>query len=161
MADWVANPLVNISSINERLDAVAELVADSRVCDELREKLHGIYDLQRLLSRISTGRASPRDLAHVGQTLAALPAVKAKITGRKSASLLRQLEAALDLCPEMRAQLETALVDRLPAAEPRRAASSAAGFHAELDGLRELAAGGKQWIARIRRRKRNARASPI
>jgi len=99
-----------------------------------------------LLSRISTGRASPRDLAHVGQTLAALPALKAKITGRKSA-LLRQLEAELDLCPEMRARLETALVDPCPL-QSREGGIIRAGFHAELDGLRELAAGGKQWIAR-------------
>ncbi len=87
-----------------------------------------------------------RDLAHVGQTLAALPAVKAKITGRKSA-LLRQLEAELDLCPEMRARLETALVDPCPL-QSRDGGIIRAGFHAELDGLRELAAGGKQWIAR-------------
>ncbi len=61
LADWVANPLAEISAINERLAAVAELVAGSRVNDELREKLRGIYDLQRLLSRVTTGRASPRD----------------------------------------------------------------------------------------------------
>src|SRR4029079_11549149 len=89
---------------------------------------------------------SPRDLAHVGQTLAALPVVKAKITGRQSA-LLRQLEAELDLCPEMRARLETALVDPCPL-QSREGGIICAGFHAELDGLRELAAGGKQWIAR-------------
>jgi DNA mismatch repair protein MutS len=146
LADWVANPLAEIAAINERLDAVAELVADSRVNDELREKLRGIYDLQRLLSRVTTGRASPRDLAHVGQTLAALPMLKAKITGRKS-DLLRQLETEIDLCPEMRARLEAALVDPCPL-QSREGGIIRAGFHAELDGLRELAAGGKQWIAR-------------
>ena len=145
LADWVANPLADLPAINERLDAVAELVADSRLADELRDKLRGIYDMQRLLARISTGRASPRDLAHVGHTLAALPAVKAKITGRKSA-LLSQLESEIDLCPEIRAKLESALVEDCPL-QSREGGIIRPGHSSELDSLRELAAGGKQWIA--------------
>ncbi|MCC7086227.1 MAG: DNA mismatch repair protein MutS [Pirellulales bacterium] len=146
LADWVANPLVNLTEIDERLDAVAELVADGRMADELREKLRGIYDIQRLLARITTGRASPRDLAHLGQTLSALPAVKAKMTGRNSV-LLSRLEAEVDLCPEIRARLESALVDNCPL-QSREGGMIRAGFNADLDNLHELAAGGKQWIAR-------------
>src|ERR1700749_2029874 len=84
-----------------------------RLTDELREKLRGIYDLQRLLARIATGRATPRDLSHVRQTLATLPAVKAKITGRSS-TLLGSLESQLDLCPDIRSRLDSALVDNCP-----------------------------------------------
>ena len=146
LADWVANPLAELAAIDERLDAVAELVADSRTCDDLRDKLRGIYDMQRLLARIATGRASPRNLAHVGHTLAALPAVKAKITGRKS-ELLSRLEGELDLCPEIRARLESALVEDCPL-QSREGGIIRPGHSSELDGLRELAAGGKQWIAR-------------
>ncbi len=72
--------------------------------------------------------------------------LKAKITGRKS-DLLRQLETEIDLCPEMRSRLEAALVDPCPL-QSREGGIIRAGFHAELDSLRELAAGGKQWIAR-------------
>jgi DNA mismatch repair protein MutS len=146
LADWVANPLVNLAAIDERLDAVAELVADARLCDDLREKLRSIYDIQRLLARITTGRASPRDLSHIGQTLSALPTVKAKITGRKS-QLLSRLETEIDLCPEIRARLAAALVDHCPL-QNRDGGIIRAGFNADLDNLRELAGGGKQWIAR-------------
>ncbi|HTQ38986.1 MAG TPA: DNA mismatch repair protein MutS [Pirellulales bacterium] len=145
LAEWVANPLTELGPINQRLDAVAELVAESRLTDDLRGKLRDIYDLPRLLARISTGRASPRDLAHVGQTLAALPAVKAKLTGRRS-ELLARLESELDLCPDIRARLGAALVDNCPL-QSREGGIIRPCYHAELDGLRELAAGGKQWIA--------------
>ncbi|HEY2826355.1 MAG TPA: DNA mismatch repair protein MutS [Pirellulales bacterium] len=146
LADWVANPLAELAPINDRLDAVAELAADPRLTDDLREKLRGIYDIQRLLARITTGRASPRDLSHVGQTLAALPAIKAKLTGRRSA-LLTSLEAEVDLCPDIRGRLEAALVENCPL-QTRDGGIIRAGFNTELDSLRELAAGGKQWIAR-------------
>jgi DNA mismatch repair protein MutS len=146
LAEWVANPLTDLAAIDLRLDAVAELVEDARLCDDLRERLGGIYDLERLLARVTTGRATPRDLAFVGRTLAALPAIKARLTARRS-PLLNQLEAELDLCPEIRARLETALADECPLSS-RDGGLIRAGFHAPLDGLRELAAGGKQWIAR-------------
>jgi DNA mismatch repair protein MutS len=146
LADWVANPLVNLATIDQRLDAVAEFVADARLADDVREKLRGIYDIQRLLARITTGRASPRDLSHIGQTLSALPAVKAKLTGCKS-ELLSWLETEIDLCPEIRARLEAALLNDCPL-QSREGGIIRAGFNADLDTMRELAAGGKQWIAR-------------
>jgi DNA mismatch repair protein MutS len=146
LAEWLASPLTDKGQIEARLDAVDELARDSALRDELREQLRGVYDLQRLLARVATGRASPRDLSFVGRTLAALPKLKAKLTARKS-SLLNELEQQIDLCPEIRAQLEAALVDDCPL-QPRDGGLIRGGYHAELDKLRDLAAGGKQWIAK-------------
>ena len=95
---------------------------------------------------MTTGRASPRDLSFVGRTLACLPKVKAKLTGRASA-LLQQLEARLDLCADVRGPLEPALVDDCPLTA-RDGGFIRAGYRADLDELRELMAGGKQWIAK-------------
>ncbi len=131
LADWLANPLAERRAIDERLDAVAELVDDARLAAGLVELLRGVYDLERLLARVTTGRASPRDLSFVGRTLAALPAVKAKITARPSA-LLARLETELDLCPELRARLEAALEDDCPLAS-REGGFIRAGFSPELD----------------------------
>ena len=105
-----------------------------------------MYDVERLLARVTTGRASPRDLSFLGRTLRSLPAVKAKLTARRS-ELLSELEAAIDLCPELRATLDAALADECPLAS-REGGFIRDGFSAELDALRELAHGGKQWIAR-------------
>ncbi|HEX3997034.1 MAG TPA: DNA mismatch repair protein MutS [Pirellulales bacterium] len=146
LADWLANPLADLAAIHERSEAIAELVGDARLCDDLRTRLEDIHDLQRLLARVTTGRASPRDLACVGRTLAALPAIKARLTARTSA-LLNRLESELDLCGEIRARLEAALADDCPLAS-REGGLIRGGFHAELDTLRDLSAGGKQWMAR-------------
>jgi DNA mismatch repair protein MutS len=145
LADWLAAPLTDVATIDARLDAVAELVADPSLAAKLREALGQIYDIQRLLARVTTGRASPRDLSFVGRTLACLPKVKAKLTGRTSA-LLVQLESRLDLCADIRGPLEQALVDDCPLTT-RDGGYIRAGYRAELDELRQLMAGGKQWMA--------------
>ncbi len=145
LADWLANPLTDLAALAERHDAVGELVADARLTEDLQERLRGISDVERLLARVTTGRASPRDLAAIGRTLATLPAIKARLTARKSALLCR-LEQELDLCAEIRAKLETALADDCPLVS-REGGFIRDGFHPPLDTLRELASGGKQWIA--------------
>ncbi len=180
LADWVANPLTSVSAIDARLDAVAGMVADGRVRELLRDELRGMYDLERLLARVATGRASPRDLSLVGRTLAKLPKVKelAKSSptlrvgqavpqtpppscdshdpapvlshtecGTTTCDLLTELHARLDLCPEIRAQLDSALVDDCPLSATG-GGFIRGGYSGELDRLRDLAAGGKQWIAK-------------
>ena len=129
-----------------RQEAVAELVADAALADHLRETLRKVYDVQRLLARVTTGRASPRDLSFLGRTLRALPGLKARLTARKS-GLLNQLEAQIDLCPDLRSRLDAGLADDCPLSS-RDGGFIRDGFHEPLDALRELAHGGKQWIAR-------------
>jgi DNA mismatch repair protein MutS len=145
LADWLANPLVDLARIDERLDAVAELVAEPALADALHDHLRSIYDLERLLARVTTLRASPRDLSFIGRTLARLPQIKAKIAARRS-SLIERLETQLDLCCELRAALDKALADECPLAS-REGGFVRDGFSAELDALRDLTSGGKRWIA--------------
>src|SRR5690606_876125 len=100
---------------------------------------------QRLTARVSTGRASPRDLAAVRRTLELLPRLKALITARQ-APLLRELEARLELCPDLREALDAALVDD-PPPSPKEGGLIREGYAPELDELREIASSGKEWIA--------------
>jgi len=146
LSDWLASPLTDLLRINSRLDAVEELMGEAGLRSQLRDQLRNVYDLERLLARVTTGRASPRDLSFIGRTLGSLPKVKAKLTARKS-ELLCQLEAELDLCPDVRSKLESALVSDCPLTA-REGGFIRDGFDEELDRLRELAAGGKQWIAK-------------
>ncbi len=146
LADWLASPLTDGEAIAARLDAVEQLVSDAKLCGELREKLGDVYDLQRLLARVATGRASPRDLQFIARTLSALPAIKAKLTARES-DLLGELEQQIDLCPELRGKLESALIDDCPLSA-RDGGFIRPQYNSRLDELRELATGGREWIAR-------------
>lgn len=145
LADWLRRPLTCVESIHRRQDAVGELVGDPSLCASLREELRGVYDLQRLVARATTGRASPRDLASVCRTLGVLPRIKAKLAARRS-ERLTQLESRIDLCGQLREALAAALEDDCPLS-PREGGFVRQGYSSDLDECRELMAGGKQWMA--------------
>jgi DNA mismatch repair protein MutS len=147
LQEWLLTPLAERDAIESRLDAVTELVGQSQLREELRRSLEQVHDLQRLTSRASTGRALPRDVGAIARTLRFLPTVKAKIAARKSA-MLRELEANLELCPELRNLLDSALVEE-PPLSPREGNLIKPGYSADLDELRQIAKGGKEWIARF------------
>ena len=144
--DWLSTPLADRGAIESRLDAVGELAEDAGLRQEIRQLLHEVSDLQRLTARVSTGRASPRDLGAVGRTLRQLPKFKAKVSARK-ATLLRELEHRLELCPDLREALDAALVDD-PPQNAREGGIVRRGYDRELDEQRDLASGGREWMAR-------------
>jgi DNA mismatch repair protein MutS len=145
--EWLLSPLAERADIDARLDAVGELAAEQSLRQSIRTELAEVFDLQRLTARVSTGRATPRDLAAIARTLRLLPRLKARVTARRSA-LLRQLEAELELCPDLREALDVALVDE-PPQNAREGGIIRPGFNAELDELRQIMRGGKEWIARF------------
>ena len=150
LGQWLANPLTSLEEIQSRHDTVDELCKEQKLRGELREFLKEVFDLQRLLARVASGRSSPRDLSCISKTLAMLPSLKAKLTGRNS-RWLQQLEADLDLCAELRGQLERALVDPCPA-QIKDGGFIKEGYDKNLDQYRQLATGGKQWIAEYQQR---------
>jgi DNA mismatch repair protein MutS len=146
LSDWLAAPLIRPEAIGERLEAVSLFIRDSGLRDDLREALGLAYDLERLAARVGTGRASPRDLVGLARTLALLPRIKARIAARGT-KRIAELEAALELCPEVRSSIEAALVDNPPNAL-KEGGLIRSGYHAELDELRDIARGGKSWIVK-------------
>lgn len=145
LADWLRRPLTNVEAIRQRQGAVEELFNDATLTGAVRDELKGVYDLQRLVARATTGRASPRDLASVGRTLGQLPRIKAKLSARKSERLTR-LGERIDLCGELHQRLTAALSDDCPMSS-REGGFIRKGFSPELDECRGLMAGGKQWMA--------------
>jgi DNA mismatch repair protein MutS len=146
LQDWVVAPLTDRAAISDRLDAVAELVEQHAVRADLRQGLDDVFDLQRLTTRASTGRASPRDLAGIARTLRLLPAIKSHLAGR-AAALLCDLDARLDPCPNLGSALDAALADD-PPLSPREGGLIRPGHDAELDRLRAITRDGKGWIAK-------------
>ncbi|MBA4187272.1 MAG: DNA mismatch repair protein MutS [Planctomycetaceae bacterium] len=144
--DSVLAPLTDTVAIDARFDAVEEILKDHKLRGQLRELLEACSDIQRLTTRVSTARANPKDLGAIARTLRMLPAVKAKLTGRRSA-LLQDLEKRLELCPDIRELLDKALTDDPPYIA-KDGGTIKAGYNAELDELRTLMTEGKNWIAR-------------
>jgi DNA mismatch repair protein MutS len=142
---WLSAPLRRVVQINRRLDAVAEFVQATNLRNEIRGLLRGVYDLQRLVARVTTGRCAPRDLSAIARTLKVAPALKAKLAGRSSV-WIQELEAELDPCTDLRSELERGLNDPCPA-QLRDGGVIKSGYAAPLDELRNLASGGKKWIA--------------
>ncbi|HEY1189495.1 MAG TPA: DNA mismatch repair protein MutS [Gemmata sp.] len=144
--DSVLAPLTDLGAISARLDAVEEFLKDHALRRAVRDQLDACADIQRLTTRVSTAKAGPRDLAAIARTLRKLPAVKAKLAGRRSV-LLQDLEKRLELCPDIRELLDKA-IEEDPPHIAKEGGVIRAGFSAELDELRALTTDGKNWIAR-------------
>lgn len=150
LAEWLAAPLTDREAIIRRQAAVAEFLNRSHAAIQIREGLSQMFDLERLLGRITTGRCTPRDLAGVGRTLKQLPHITAVLTDCGS-PLLKHAAGNLDPCPELEAKLAAALVDQCPLSSTE-GGFIRPGYSPELDELRQLAQGGKQWIAEYQAR---------
>jgi DNA mismatch repair protein MutS len=153
---WLLAPLVDPLAVNARLDAVEVLHADTRGRDRLREALDGVRDLERLASRAAMGRAAPRELGSLRDSILRLPDVAAALDaleGRERAALLERATDELDHLADLGSELERALVER-PAAQTADGDAIRPGYDAELDALRNVRDGGKQYIAALQARER-------
>ena len=145
LAEWLSAPLIEKLQIDRRLDAVLALVTNQSLATRLTEKLTGIGDLERLISRVVSGRAGPRDLQRIGHATAILPDLIAVLAGRDG--LLAELCDSLDPCEELTRRISTTLREGCPVFA-RDGGFVQTGFDTRLDELVELASGGKAWIAR-------------
>src|SRR5215813_3061067 len=155
LRNWLLRPLLDGDAIEARLDAVAQLVQQTVVRGEIRKELKGIQDLERLTSRITLGLASPRELLALRKSLVQLPVLRNFLmpppTG--GSGLLRFLFNEIDELADVRDHLERALSDEPPALATE-AGTIRAGFHADLDELRNLSQHSKQIIAAMEERDR-------
>ncbi|MCC5856437.1 MAG: DNA mismatch repair protein MutS [Idiomarina sp.] len=145
---WLQQPLRNTSQINQRLDAVAVLL-DQQAWHELNPLLRNVGDLERSLGRVALQTARPRDLARIRFALEQLPALTALVTDWT-------LPLAIDYPPvlaELCQLLQRAIVDNPPVVL-RDGGVIASGYHAELDELRALSAGGTAELEALEQRER-------
>ncbi len=147
LAEWLTSPLMDRAAIEARHDAVGELAGDPVLRRELRELLGEAPDLQRMAARVSTGRATPRDLGAISKALRLLPKLKARVSARSSRPL-RELEGRIDLCHDLREALDAALVDD-PPTNAKEGGVIRRGYDRELDELHRTAREGKDWMARF------------
>jgi len=145
-------PSLDRAEIEGRLDAAAELLQQTILRAELRKQLGGILDIERLLAKITMGVANPRDVLALGRSLEKIPALKATFETQRAARL-RDLHDRLDEVAEARDRILQAIADE-PPINLADGGTVRAGFHPDLDELRDLSRNGRQVIAQIEARER-------
>jgi len=141
---FIARPLADAKRVNERLDIVESFVRDRAALAQLRRLLSGVRDVERLIAKVDSGRANPRDLKGLAASLRPLPEIVAK---------QGEVRGAFHLTPQPDL---VALIDRAVVDEPPVMLNDggifADGFSPELDEVRGLAADGHKWIAEYQAR---------
>src|SRR6202041_2446692 len=171
LRSWILRPEISLCEIDERLEAVAELKARTIAREEVHAELEGILDLERLMSRVTLGIATPRDLLALRGSLDKIPAVRGLIVEQNApdavaapteppapvsaiaARRLRALHEQMDDLADTRDLIARAISDE-PPAMPNEPGVIRRGFHSELDELRAVLTDGRQTITAMEDRKR-------
>jgi len=147
MRNWIARPLARAADINARLDDVQAFVENRASLSALRSLLSGVRDLERLVAKVDSGRANPRDLKGLAASLRPIPDIVGHLC-----QMGRDLQTGM---PKPQQEIVD-LLDRAIAEDPPVMLSDggfiAPGFNAELDDVRTVATEGRQWLAEFQAR---------
>ncbi len=152
LRSWLLRPSIEIAEINARLDAVETQVHGTVGREELRRALDGIFDLERLLSRVTLETATPRDVLALASSLNKLPGVRSALKSLEAARLT-SLHDSIDELRDLQEKIDKTIVP-----EPPLSFSDGGvirnGLNQELDDLRDLSRNSKQFLAQIEQRER-------
>ena len=149
---WIEQPLIHKEEIIRRQDVVEELNMSYISREELCEYLNPIYDLERLIGRISYKTANPRDLIAFKTSLEMLPHIK-RLLGEFRSAVFKELEAELDPLEDLYSLIEQAIEDD-PPITVRDGGMIKEGFSEEADRLRQAKTEGKDWLAQLESREK-------
>lgn len=147
LRNYLEQPLIDKKEILRRQDAIEELNADLILREELREYLNPIYDLERLLGRISYRTANPRDMVAFKHSLQMLPHIKNLLKDIKT-PLLKELCDKLDSLEDIADLIEQAILEE-PPITIREGGIIKDGYSEEADKLRQAKTDGKNWLAQL------------
>lgn len=147
---WVECPLCDCAAISRRQNAVEELLRDSVRLKDFTDRLSGIYDLERLMTRVVYNTANAKELLSLKTTLEPLPEIKKLLESCKS-QLLRDVCRDLDLLEDVYRLVCDAIREDAPFSV-REGGMIQSGFNAELDELREIVEGGKGYLSELERK---------
>jgi DNA mismatch repair protein MutS len=152
---WLKHPLLDLKAIEQRLEAIAEFKDNLILRGDLRELLDGVYDLERLIGRLTLMAANARDLVALKLSIWKIPAIKnllqSAITGRSS--LIQDLIQTCDELSDIGELIDRAIVNE-PPITLREGGLIKEGYNQELDELRKICREGKDWIAHLEQTER-------
>ncbi|WP_293905130.1 DNA mismatch repair protein MutS [Sphingobacterium sp. UBA5670] len=147
---WIVMPLKDKKSIQERLNVVDFFFINRDLRDELIGQIKQVGDLERLISKIGLQKANPREIVQLKRALYAIEKLK-ELTDRKDADALRRISDQLDACTVIREKIEQQVQAEPPVAI-NKGSVIAEGVDPELDRLRKIAFGGKDYLLEIQKR---------
>ncbi|MFR4350938.1 MAG: DNA mismatch repair protein MutS [Roseburia sp.] len=152
LRSYVEQPLIDVEEIARRQDAICELNANVITREELREYLNPIYDLERLITRVTYLSANPRDLIAFRNSIGMLPPIHT-LLGEFDGELLRQLRENIDTLEELHALIDAAIVEE-PPISVRDGGLIKEGYSEEVDKYRHAKTEGKTWLAELETKER-------
>ena len=144
---FTEQPLIEKQSIDGRLDAVEELKNNAILRDEIREYLGPVYDLERLVSKISYQSANPRDLISFQSSLEMLPPIK-QLLSELSSQELKVIYDEFDILEDLNCLIQNSIVEEPPLAM-KEGGIIKDGYHKDVDTYREAKSKGKNWLAQL------------
>lgn len=154
LRSMIEQPLIQVEAINHRLDAIEELNQDAITREELREYLNPIYDLERLIGKISYKSANPRDLIAFQSSLEMLPPIKVLLEDAETANL-KEIYDKMDPLEDICSLIKDAIAEEPPIAI-KEGGIIKEGYNEEVDKLRKAKTEGKGWLAALEEREREA-----
>ena len=149
---YIEQPLIERTEIERRLDAVTELKEEAISREEIREYLSPVYDLERLITRITYGSANPRDLTAFSTSLEMLPAIHYILEDMKS-DLLCEICKEMDTLEDLCSLVKSAIAQEPPIAM-KEGNIIRDGYSEEVDTLRRAKSDGKTWLAKLEEQER-------
>ncbi|MFA5385160.1 MAG: DNA mismatch repair protein MutS [Eubacteriales bacterium] len=152
LRSWIDRPLLNLRSIVNRQEAVEETAGSLIFRYELKQILSSIYDLERLSARVAYGSANARDLLALKNSVSVLPSLKQLLRGSRSELWLEISESIVSL-KDLWKLLDSAIADN-PPTSVKDGGIIKTGYHPEVDRLRNISSGGKEWLVSLELRER-------
>ena len=149
---WISAPLRDLKKIQSRLDSVEELLKNKSQRKKIETELKEVGDLERIISRICTGRANPREVVALKTSLKKIPAIKEHLSNFKT-DALSKTSRELNPLENLVERIQNAIIDSPPATLVDGGVIRN-GFSPELDELRNIAFHGKDWIAKLQKTER-------
>lgn len=148
LRNYVEQPLIHTEDINKRLSLIEELNQNMIAREEMREYLNPVYDLERLLSKISYKSATPRDLTAFKGSLSMLPHIKNILSNDFQTPLAKEIREELDPLEDLYSLIDRAIAEEAPLSQ-KDGGIIKEGYHETVDSLRRAKTDGKNWLAEL------------
>ena len=149
---WIQEPLLNLEEINDRLDFIEFLIDDIAIMDDIKDLLKNVYDIERIMGKISYGNCTPRDLLSLKMSVGTLPNLKNLLINSQNNNLINLVER-LDTLDDIFSLIDNSILEDAPLSL-KEGGIIKASYDSNLLELREASLKGKEWLSKLQESER-------